>query len=190
MSDSIDIRTYISDLIALEHHILLPVEKQLDEEKVQYLASANAALVQIRSVLKSHITTMEQHLEAIGGHPASELKSGVGNVLGSLAASVQEFRRTKLSQGLRDDYTALSLAAVSYEMLYTTAVATNSQETEAISLRHLKDITPIIMDLTKVIADVVNAELCEIDPSVNKTASSIAINNILHAWSRESPVAV
>jgi hypothetical protein len=113
--------------------------------------------------LTSHVATLEQLLEANGGHPASGLKKGVGEFLGAAASTVQDIRPTKISKSLRDDYTALSLAAVGYEMLYTTALTTRSEDTASLAQSNLKDITGLLVKLTGVITDVVCMELLEID---------------------------
>jgi hypothetical protein len=40
---------------------------------------------------------------------------------------------------LRDDYTALNLAAIGYHMLHTTGMGLQNQATADLALRHLKD---------------------------------------------------
>ncbi len=182
MSDKIDIRTYVSDMITVEHHILQPVKKQLEEDEVAGLPAAKTVLTKIKDLLELHISDLDEHLASLGGHPASGLKAGVGDTLGALAAAVQDFRKTKLSKGLRDDYAALSLAAVAYEMLYTTPLSLGSQETAELAIRHLKDITSSIMDLTRLVVDVVVAELFEINPTLDNTVGEKSKQAIIDAW--------
>ena len=50
---------------------------------------------------------------------------------------------------LRDDYTALSLAAISHTMLHTTGLALQNQPLADLAQRYLKDITPIIANSRK-----------------------------------------
>ncbi len=83
---------------------------------------------------------------------------------------------------LRDDSTALSLAATAFSMLYTTALAMRELTIANVSLRHLQEITPLVMDLSKVIPAVVVRELAQDDPSIDTSIVGIVQQNILEAW--------
>jgi hypothetical protein len=189
MADTVSIQTYISDMIAVEHEVIHPIEKQLELDDVKLLPDVETLLENIHRVLHRHIDTLEQHLESVGGHPASGLKAAVGDVLGNLGTTVQNIRSTKVSKSLRDDYTALSLTAVAYEMLYTSSLATRSESTAKIALEHLNDITGFITKLTGLLADVVTKELLDIDPTLDSSYVVEAKQQIRKAWeSKPSPV--
>ena len=83
---------------------------------------------------------------------------------------------------LRDDYTALSLAAISYTMLHTTALALNDQPTAELALRHLKDFTPLITEISRVIPQVVVHELTEDFPTVNMSSATASMRSTQEAW--------
>jgi hypothetical protein len=188
LSETVNIRTYISDMIAVEQHILLPITKQLSEEKVQALPHVLSVLQKTERVLTKHIDVLKAHLEVLGGHPAASLKTAVADLLGAGASAVQDFRKTKVSKSLRDDQTALSLASVAYEMLYTTSLVSRSNETAKIAIDNLKDIVSIIMELTGVVSDVVSMELIELDPTLDGTVAEKAKDDIYGTWSSH-PVA-
>ena len=63
---------------------------------------------------------------------------------------------------LREDYTALSLAAIRYHMLHTTGLALQDQAMADLALRHLKDWTPIIVEISQAVHPVVVQELRDV----------------------------
>ena len=86
-------------------------------------------------------------------------KEAISAALGIAAGLIDQVRTQQVSKMLRDDYTALSLAAISYHMLHTTGMALQDQATADLALRHLKDWTPIITDISHVVHGVVAQEL-------------------------------
>ncbi len=182
MADKVEITTYVSDMIAVEREIIAPVEKQLADADVQRYTEGHDLLTKLQTVLTEHITHLEHHLEALGGHPASALKNAVVGVFGAAASAVQSVRKTNVSKSLRDDHTALSLACVAYEMLYTSARVTHDEATAKIALHHLEDLTSITMELSEAIPGAVVMELLELDPSLDASILTDANENIANAW--------
>jgi ferritin-like metal-binding protein YciE len=105
------------------------------------------------------VTALEQCLEQLGGHEASLVKSTWSSLLGIGAAAIDSVRKTTVSKNLRDDYTALSLATISYTMLYTTTVGVGDTATADLAKRHLADYAQIVMTINQVIPEVVLGEL-------------------------------
>ena len=111
------IQTYVSDMLALEQHIAQPLQRQLDIPDTAKYSAALAVISQIKTLTESHAIALEQCLEQLGGDEASPVKSAFSSLLGIGAAAIDSVRKTKISKNLRDDYTALSLATISYTML-------------------------------------------------------------------------
>jgi len=177
------IATYVSDMLALERHIAQPVESQLKSGDHQDFSEAMKIIGRLTSVTQSHITALEGHLSAVGGHAGSPIKSAWSALLGGGAAAINQVRKTKVSKSLRDDYTALGLAAISYTMLNATALGLGDQATAALAKRHLDDITPIIIEISKAIPGVVLAELREDGESVKVSAAQISEQQTGESWS-------
>ena len=182
MADKVEISTYISDMIAVEREIIGPVEKQLTDADMKRYSEGHTLLTNLQTVLTEHITHLEHHLVALGGHPVSPLKNAVAGVFGAAASAVQSVRKTNVSKSLRDDHTALSLACVAYEMLYTSARVTHDETTAKIALHHLEDLTTITMEISEAIPGAVVMELLELDPSLDGTVLTDANENIANAW--------
>jgi ferritin-like metal-binding protein YciE len=187
MSDRNDtLQQYVSDMLALERHIHDAVRRQRDDDKVASHPKVHSLISRMESTLDEHIEHLERHLKAIGGDSSSPVKEAVSAVAGMAAGLYDKVRTDKVSKMLRDDYTALGLAAISYTMLHTTGLALASEETANIALRHLRHWTPMIVDISEVIPLVVAKELAEDPGQVSPMVGEQAVRNTQSAWSREA----
>lgn len=182
------IQAYVSDMLALERHIGKAVGAQ-DKFGDEVTGQGTAVVAQIKSLCGSHATALEQHLESIGGNAASPLKSAWSTLLGVGAELVNSTRKTKLTKALRDDYTALNLAAMGYTLLYTTAVGLGDGLTADLAKRHLTDYARQIMLINQAIPDVVLAELRADGENVRPDASELARTTTNEVWRSQSDVA-
>lgn len=177
------LQKYISDMVAVEEHIGKAVERQTEHEEVyQYNPQAGQLIQSIAQLTKQHADHLERHLESMGGDPAKGLKEIATEALGNIAGLYDKLRTDTVSKMLRDDYTALSLAAVGYTMLHTTGLALNDRTTADLALRHLEHYTPILMQFDQIIPSVVVAELREDGMMVNESIVQEAKKNAQDAW--------
>ena len=153
------IQTYVSDMLALERHIAQPLKRQLEMEDTANYTGALTVISQLQSLTDSHVTALEQCLEQLGGHEASPVKSAWSSLLGAGAAAIDSVRKTKVSKNLRDDYTALSLASISYTLLHATRSAWATRRSADLAKRHLADYARVVMQINQVIPEVVLQEL-------------------------------
>lgn len=177
------LQKYVSDMMAVEDHIERAVKRQTEHEDV-YQHNPQAAVI-IQTIVqhtKQHSEHLSQHLESIGGDPAKGIKEIASAVLGTAAGLYDKVRTESVSKMLRDDYTALNLAAVSYTMLHTTALALQDQPTADLALRHLKHYTEVIMQINQVIPSVVVADLRNDVPTLNEASIQQAMQNTQDAW--------
>ncbi len=177
------VATYLSDMLALERHIAQPVESQLKSGDHQSYADAIRIIGRIKTSTDNHITALEAQVKAVGGHAGSPVKSAWSALLGGGAAAINQVRKTKVSKSLRDDYTALGLSAISYTMLHATAMGLGDTATAQLAKRHLDDITPIIVDISKAMPTVVLQELREDGENVQVSAAQITEQQTGESWS-------
>lgn len=183
MSERMDtLQQYVSDMVAVQKHLLEAIERQAGDDALQDHTEARSLIVDLERTLKSQVRELESRLEGLGGDAASPVKKAGAAVLGTAAGVVDMLRTQTVSKMLRDDYTALSLSAISYTMLHTTALALSDQETADLALRHLKGITPVIVTISEHISHVVAAELHDDAESVDTTAGAAAAKNAREAW--------
>lgn len=183
MSERMDtLQQYVSDMLAVEKHIHEAVRRQEDDDSLSEYAEASALISQAEETLDQHIASLEEHLGSLGGDAASPVKDVVSEALGSVAGMINKVRTQQVSKMLRDDYAAFSLAAISYHMLHTTALAMGDQATADLALRHLKNWTPIITDISHVVHGVVQRELEDDAPIVNSNAAMESERLTQEAW--------
>jgi hypothetical protein len=177
------LQQYVSDMIGVEEHIGSAVKRQAEDSEVAKSSPQAARLVQnIARLTERHEQELKRHLESIGGDPAGGIKEVATAAMGAVAGMYDKVRSEKVSKMLRDDYTALNLAAVSYTMLHTTGLAAQDQATASLALRHLKDYVPIIMELNQVIPGTVVDELKDDGIVAGDTNVQQAIRNTQEAW--------
>lgn len=180
---------YVSDMLALERHISAPVARQKNQSETDRFGDARRLIDRIAAVSASHIDALEKRLEELGGNSATPLKTAWARVVGAGAATIDSTRKTKVSKNLRDDHTALSLASISYTMLYTTALGLHDTATANLAKRSLADIAPLIMEISQAIPTVVLEELQVDGENVKLDAADVVKREIDQIW-REGSRAV
>jgi ferritin-like metal-binding protein YciE len=179
------LQQYVSDMLAVERHILPALEDQSKDERYARYPQAQRLVNQTVFIVRNHINGLEQHLKNLGGDPASPLKSAVTAILGMAATVIEKMRTDPISKNLRDDYTVLNLAAISYTMLHTTGQALMDPETAELAVNYLRDYTPLITDINEVIPEVVVNELRDETEMLDPDAAMRARERTQQAWNHE-----
>lgn len=180
------IRKHVSDMLAVEQHVLEAIERQRETEKVRENVEVNELLIRIERVLKSHVDALNRLSEAYGSEGQSTLKKALTAVFGAAAGIYDKVRVHEVSRMLRDNYTALSLCAMAYTMMHTTGLVIREQRLADVGLDHLKDITPLLVEISKKIPGVTAKEVAEVHPEpVDLSRIGEAVAHTQHAWSHE-----
>lgn len=179
------LQQYLSDTLAVERHILPAIESQSKEERFAEHPDVQRLVNKIEATVRTHINGLEQHLENLGGNAASPIKSAATAILGLAATMIEKVRTDPISKILRDGYTVLNLAAVSYTMLHTTGQALMDQQTADLAANFLEDYTPLITEINEVIQEVVVGELPDETEVLDPQAAERAIERTQQAWSHE-----
>lgn len=176
------LQPYVSDMLAVERHLLPAFENQSKDDRYARYPQARQLVNKIEATIHSHINGLENDLERLGGDAASPVKSALTAALGLAASAIENLRTNPVSKNLRDDYTALGLAAVSYTMLHTTGQALMDQQTADLAANYLKDYTPLIAEIGEVIPEVVVSELRDETELLNPGAAVEAVRRTQEAW--------
>jgi ferritin-like metal-binding protein YciE len=179
------LQQYVSDMLAVERHLLPAFENQSKDDRMAKYPEARRLVNQIEATINSHINGLKQHLENLGGDANSPVKSAVTAALGTAAAVIENMRTDPVSKNLRDDYTALNLAAIGYTMLHTTGRALMDDRTADLAVTYLSDYTPLITEINEVIPEVVVSELRDETEILNTAAAEQATESTQQAWRRE-----
>jgi hypothetical protein len=181
------LRPYVADMAAVEKHILEAIERQRNDDDIKQFPDAHQIISNIHSTLHRHVDSLESHLSGFqGGGVAGAVKETVTGVLGVFAGLYDKVRKDPASRALRDDYTALSLAAISYTMLHATALGLNQGTTAEIALSNLRELTPLLVELSKVIPNVVVKELSFEGYPIETGVGQKAAQASHEAWSRDN----
>jgi hypothetical protein len=177
------LRPYLADMVAVEKHILEAVERQRNDDDIKQFPDALQLVGRVENVLKSHVQSLESQLEGYsGGGAAGAVKQAVTGVLGAIAGVYDKVRKDTASRALRDDYTALSLASVSYGMLHATALGLSQGTVAETAKSHLVEINSLIMALGLALPRIVLKELSFEGYTVDTGAADLAVKNLEETW--------
>jgi hypothetical protein len=177
------LRPYVADMVAVEKHILEAVERQRNDDDVKQFPDALQLVGRLESVLKSHVQALESHLQGYpGGGTASTVKQAVTGLLGAIAGIYDKVRKDTASRALRDDYTALSLASVSYGMLHATALGLSQGPAAELARSNMEEVNSLIMELGLVLPRIVLKELAFEGYQVETGAADRAVKNLEETW--------
>ncbi len=176
------LKKYISDMHAVAKHVLEAFERQQQDADVQRHAEAKRVIDQIVTTMRSQHNRLDEHSRTMGAEPHSMAKEAIAATLGIAAGLYDKVRSHAVSKMLRDDYVALAMCCVAYEMLHTTGLALKDQATADLALSHLKDLTPLVTSIGQSIPAVVVTELAESGAGVDMSVAQQAAKNNEQAW--------
>lgn len=179
------LQNQVTNMLALEKHIFQALERQIDSDEVNQNRAASTLINRMHRTVNEHVSHLDALASEYGGN--ATVQEAAASFAGSIAGIFDTMRGYTASKALRDDYTAFSLAAISYTMLHTTAVALNDARVANIALAHLKQITPIITEISETMPHVIAAGLAESNPGIalNVNAATVSEEQTQEAWSSE-----
>jgi len=174
------IADYVGDMAALESHIEEALDRQLTEVKDD--PAALAAVRDFHDMVKRHRDTLKAMEETTGRTAGSPIKEAGAALFGKAAGIIDLLRTEGISKGLRDDYAAFSLAAISYSMLHTTAAALDDSCVASLAERHLRDHADAIMRINEIMPGVVIRELEKDGHRADSSAVEATREAVLRSW--------
>jgi ferritin-like metal-binding protein YciE len=174
------IADYVGDMAALESHIEEALDRQLIEVKDD--PAALAAVRDFHDMVKQHRDTLKAIEEETGRTIGTPIKEAGAALVGKAAGAIDLLRTEGISKGLRDDYAAFSLAAISYSMLHTTATALGDSRVASLAERHLRDHANAIMRINDIMPGVVTRELEKDGHQADNAAVEATREAVLRSW--------
>src|SRR5918997_6175207 len=174
------IADYVGDMVALESHIEEALDRQLTE--TQDDPEASAAVQHFHDLVKQHRETLKALQEQVGTTAGNPIIEAGSTLLGKAAGVIDLIRTEGISKSLRDDYTAFSLAAISYSMLYTTTMGLGNQRVASLAERHLADYAQAIERINEIMPGVVERELVKDGHQTNPGAVAATRQVVPNAW--------
>lgn len=181
------VRQYVGDMLAVERYILDTADKQARNQDVMDQKEALDIVTKVRDIASRHVNALEEETNRRGGGMSGGLKKSALSVLGAGMERWQAMRSERVSKMLRDHYTVLSLASVSYSMLETTALVFRDNTLAETCARHMKDITPLLTELSEVLPLVTAWEYRDqIDQMADEDISDQVVRDVQEAWSGDT----
>jgi len=174
------IADYVSDMAALESHIEEALDRQLIEVKDD--PAASAAVREFHDMVKQHRDTLKALQEQVGTTAGNPIIEAGSTLLGKAAGVIDLVRTEGISKCLRDDYTAFSLAAISYSMLHTTSLGLGNPRVAELAERHLTDYAGAIERINEIMPGVVERELAKDGHQTNSAAVGQTRSMVAKAW--------
>jgi ferritin-like metal-binding protein YciE len=175
------LQKYVSDMVALESHIYQAIDKQVKENITE--PAIKARFQTFATTLEAHQSSRAERLKALGGAANSPVKEGVAAALGIAAGVIDKFRSEEVSKDFRDDFTALCLSLISYQMLFTTAVALGDRQTADLAASNVKDNAQFVNYIQQILPQIVVSELKKNhEVSVDESATAEAKNLVDSIW--------
>lgn len=174
------LRTYTSDLLALETHFLNAVKKQKSSEFVKDEIVVEL-LHELDKTVSKNVTELEKHLETLGGKTKDNIKTKLASFAGSVAGLIDNARSDTVSKMVRDDYTSLSMITIGYTMLHTHALADGEESLAELTEKHLRKCTNLITEISKVIPLAVANEIIDNRERAEEIGQR-ALDNTQKAW--------
>jgi hypothetical protein len=144
------INSYITDMLGLEDHIEKAIRGQLEDLKDH--PEVVAELRHIHRQVEHHISDLRGLSERRRAGGVVESVKRAGSAVLGVAAGVIDLVRTEgLPKNLRDDYTALGLANISYVMLHTTGLSLDDQEVAELARQGFTDYAEALTRLQRLI---------------------------------------
>jgi len=179
------INSYITDMISLEDHIAKALKGQISDLKDS--PDLGAEIRQVHSLVEHHIADLRALAERRNAGGITETVKRAGAAVAGVAAGVIDLVRTEgLPKNLRDDYTAFSLATISYAMLYTTAAGLGEREVADLAQQHLRDYAGAVTRLNTLVPASVIRYLREEGLPVQESVLSEVGRTIKAAWEGEA----
>ena len=171
---------YVGDMVALESHIEEALDRQLKETKDD--PEALAAVQRFHDMVKQHRDSLKSLQDEVGSTAGNPIIEAGSTLLGKAAGVINLVRTEGISKGLRDDYAAFILAAISYSMLHTTALSLGNRKVADVAERYLTDYAGAIERINEVMPGVVERELAKdghkTDPGAVKATNAM----VAKAW--------
>jgi hypothetical protein len=178
---------YLSDMLLVERELRSAVRSQFYSSEGWHEAASDL-LLRLEAELDARVAALTETLVGVeDGEPV--VRSALGVILGAVAGLFDRVHLdTRVSRMLRDDYAALSFAAVCYEMLHTTALDIGEHGVAELALRHLAGCARSIARIGDLMPAVLLAELHEDDDAGAPVPAVIeqAQRNVRAAWTSDT----
>ncbi len=175
---------HVQEMLVVEQHIHDEVAQHRRTDDFSSLPDIADLALAVERALSQHVSVLENYMEGMGGHGTGRFRRAVTNASTAFSGLFARLREHGPSRFVRDTYTALNLAAITYEMLHTSALAHHDRHLSQIAIAHLHDVTGLIVECSRLMPHAVAREVAEHEGGDAGIAGEAEANTV-RAWTRE-----
>jgi hypothetical protein len=153
------IGSHLDHLRTLERQSIDTLSCQIDAFRKQNQPDTLVLLEDFRQTLENHLRALDHRSSAFRAAAPSQAAPTAGGAVGIATCLTSPNQTDAASAVLRNDYALLSLDAITYLTLHTTALSLGDNETAALAERGYRDCARMVVAIDRLIPDVVIAEL-------------------------------
>ena len=180
------IADWVGDIVNLEGHIEEAMDRQLTLKPANQEVSQ--AFQHFHDTVRASKYRAEDYQKTMGATKGSGVVQTASEVLGKAAGLIDKVRKDSVSKALRDDYVAFNLAAVSYTLLHSTALALKDQQTVDFAEKGLETYAGLVQKINSIIPQATIDDLVKNDevPVADSTVADQARKTIDRIWAKTS----
>lgn len=177
---------HLTTLKALDREVRAAIDRQQKDDRLSQQQDTAHLLERIEGTLAQQSERLETRIDALdGGSAVAEIKQRVGQLLGFAEGLWHDLSKRPVSHALRDDYAALNLLAIHYTMLHAAALALDDRTTADLAFQNLRELTPMVVEISQAMPLVVVAELGQEHRGIDPAVATAAVRTTHAAWQRE-----
>lgn len=156
-------KQHLSDMAALEKHILDAVEKQIEVDEVKKDIEALGLLSKTKEMLTRHVGQLGAMAEAQDAETRTSMKALFTRFLGNVAGVYNSIRSDEASRAIRDTYTALNLMSASLTAMKTFGLVVGKESISKLAYEQMRELLPLIMEFNTKLPYIVAREIAAKD---------------------------
>jgi ferritin-like metal-binding protein YciE len=181
------IHSYVTDMLALETHLVNTLEYQLDDIESGHPLAATT-LKELHLTAQRHLkelrTLEDDRTDDIGMELSDLVKRVATTIAGLGTAAIDMLRAEKVPKNLRDDFAAFAMATIGYTMLYSTARALGEERVATLAEAHLRDYAHAMRRLSELMPATVVGALRADGLTVDDQALAGIEDAVRQAWTK------
>lgn len=154
-------KEHLSDMVALDEHVLEAVKRQLESEMVQADPDAQLLLLETSDILQRHVAQLTAMVELQDAETRGGLKSLLTSILGNVAGLYNQVRSEAASRAVRDTYTAINLVSAGLLAMKTFGLMVGKEQISGLAYQQMREILPLLMKFNHRLAYIVARETAE-----------------------------
>lgn len=180
------IADWVGDIVNLESHIEEAMDRQLTLKPGSQ--DTAQAIQHFHDTVRASKYRAQDFQKTLGKTKGGGIQETASELLGKAAGLIDKVRKDSVTKALRDDYVAFNLAAVSYTLLHSTALALKDQKTVDFAEKGLETYAGLVQKVNTILPQATVDDLVKNDevPVADSSVAAEARKTIDRIWTTTS----